>query len=118
MSNFRKISAVAGEVQYADPTDITHTCKVSVVRSPKTAGLVSLTNVRAEMVEAIRPTVSDGTNAGVENLSIRIVASGSTYNKTALRAAVARAFTNYLACMDDGMVDGFVPEVALTAKAA
>lgn len=115
MSNFRKISATAGEVQYANPADVTHTCRVGVVRSPKTAGSVSLTNVRAEMVEAIRPVVSDGTNTGVENLSIRIVVSGSTKNKALLRAAVARTFTNYLACMDDGLSDGFVPEISLVA---
>lgn len=115
MTAFRKIALSSNEVTFANPTDINHTLRVVAARAPKSAGVVSLTNVRGEMVESIKLPVTNGTDNSVETGAIRIVVSGSTQNKAALRAAFVRVSANYLAAIDDGLLDGFVPETGMVA---
>lgn len=115
MTNFRRVSALAGENRYADLQNINHTAKVSVVASPKTAGNVSLTNTRNEYVETNKLSVTNGTDNGLENVSFRCVLSGSTNNKVALREMAVRGFANFLAAWDDGGNSGVTNEVSLSA---
>lgn len=117
MTLFRQIALASNEVTFANPTDINHTLRVVASRAPKTAGPVSLTNVRGEMVESIKLPVTNGTDNSTEVGAIRIVVSGSTQNKAALRAAFIRASANYLAALDDGLLEGFLPQVGMTAVA-
>lgn len=115
MSNFRTISVQANEKKFADPLNINHTLKVSVNSAPKVSGAVSLVNVREEYVEAAILPVTNGTDNGVENASVRISVSGSTQNAVALRAMAVNAFSNFLLIMDDRGTQGFIPEVTLVA---
>lgn len=117
MTNFRKTQVLAGEIRYADPSDINHTLRVAVKSAPKLAGQVNLTNVREEYVETLVLPVTNGTANGVENASVRITVSGSTQNAGLLRAVVVRATANFLAMMDDGTSKGLIPEINLVASA-
>ena len=113
-TQFRKTSATNGETRYADPSDVTHTLRVIVSTSPKTAGAVSLTNNRLEAIESIQaPVTQGGVAVAKETVSIRIVASGSTQNEALVKAAVTQAFANFSAIMNDKGLQGFTPEVAL-----
>lgn len=111
--NFRKTSAVNGETRFASPADITHTIRVAVSTSPKTAGVVTLTNNRLEFIESIQAPVEQGADTAKETVSIRIVASGSTQNEAVIKAAVLQAFANYTAIMDDKGLLGFTPAIDL-----
>lgn len=117
MTNFRRVSALAGENRYADLANINHTARVSVTASPKTAGNVALTNTRNEYVEINKLSVTNGTDTGIENVSFRCVLSGSTENKVALREMAVRGFANFLAAWDDGGSSGVTNEVSLVASA-
>lgn len=113
--NFRKMSVSNGETRFAHPGDITHTATVSVNTTPKSAGVVALTNNKMLYVEGLQLPVTNGTSNAKENCSIRIQVSGSTQNAAVIKAHVIRACANVASIMDDKGLEGFMPEITLNA---
>lgn len=113
--NYRKLSVADGKLRYAHPSEITHTINVSVASAPKSAGPIALTNSKFDYVENYQATVTNGTDNAKEQISIRISTSGSTQNAASTKAAVAQAFANYMAMVEDKALEGYIPEVVPTA---
>lgn len=114
---YRNIATVAGERKLAAADQVSHTLRVVTKSSPKVAGKVALTNVRAEFIEAFPMTVTNGTDTGVDGVAIRTTISGTTLNKAAIAAAVTQHQANVQAAIADGILEGFIPECDFIAKA-
>lgn len=111
MSSFRQLSAGSNFKLFAEPTSITHTLRVKIDTTPKTAGKVKLTNVRAEFVETNPLTVTSGADSGTDLTSARVVFSGSTMSDATMVARWNSLKANVDAAIADGVLKGFLPNV-------
>lgn len=113
---FRKVAVLAGELRLAAADAILHTLRVKVASAPKTSGKVTMTNVRAEVIESYPMAVTNGTDTGTDVVSIRTYISGATLSEPGMIAAYDRHVVNVKAAIADGILKGFVPNVDFIAK--
>lgn len=112
MSNFRRTSQGANDVQFANPADMTDKLRVVVRHSPKQVGPFQRTNVKSEVISTRR----DGTGVddkccgpeAYDATSIRTQISGSLENKVKVLAQLNQHIAN-IELLKADLVAGFVP---------
>lgn len=109
MSNFRLLSQAGTSMVLADPSDIGHTFKVNIDMAQKMAGKVKLTNVRQTFNQAKQITVTDSTESGKDQLSVRLVLSGSSASAAEVNSMLDAFIANVKAAVAADTSHGFVP---------
>lgn len=117
MTDFRRTTQGANDVQFANPADMTDKIRVIVRHSQKQVGTSARTNVRSELVSTTRTGVEKDDNccgpSAYDATSIRTTISGSIENKTHVLKQLDQHIAN-LQLLKTDMVSGFVPyEAAL-----
>lgn len=113
MSRLLKVTGFDGnQITATDPTNVNNTFRQKRNIAQKFASDGSpLTNVRNEFsLNAIAslPAIVAGARAPSETLSVKIIISGSTANKTALGHYVDDAFANVKSAIAADALEGFV----------
>lgn len=109
MSNFRLLSQAGTSIVLADPSDIGHTFKVNIDMAQKMAGKVKLTNVRQTFNQAKQVTVTDSTESGKDQLSVRLVLSGSSASAAEVNSMLDAFIANVKSAIAADTSHGFVP---------
>lgn len=110
---FKRQSANAGVVSFADPANITHTLRASVKTAPKNIlGGGKIANNRFELVDLRLGSVTRGTTVTEETLSVRMVVSGSIDNAENLLLMIDEVYAKAKLMAAEGALKGFVPDMA------
>lgn len=109
MSNFRLLSQAGTTLVLADPSDIGHTFKAQIDISQKMAGKVKLSNIRQTFSQSKQVTVTDSTESGKDQLSIRLTVSGSSASAAEVNAMLDAFLVNIAAARTADTAHGFVP---------
>lgn len=110
MSNFRLLSQTGTIKVFADPDDISHSFKEQIEVSPKMAGKVRLNNVRQTFTEGSFLTVTDGTESGKDQFSMKFVISASSASAEEVKVAASRFMANVSLALANGTAQGFTTE--------
>lgn len=118
MSNYRRTTQGAVDVQFANPANMNDKQRVVVRSSPKMVGPMQRTNVRSELITNSRTPVDAGENCcgptAYDATSVRTQISGSLENKAKVVKDVTQHIASLTAVLDD-ITSGFVPYEALLA---
>lgn len=110
---FKRQSANAGVVLFADADNIAHTLRASVKLSPKSIlGGGKVNNNRYELVDLKPGTITRGSVVSDEQLSVRIATSGSVDNAIEIEAMLDEAYAKAKLMIASGCLKGFVPDSA------
>lgn len=110
---FKRQSANAGVVLFANPANIAHTLRASVKTALKNIlGGGKATNNRFEVVDLKPGTITRGTTVSEETLSVRLVVSGSVDNADALLTMIDEVHAKAHLMVTEGSLKGFVPDMA------
>lgn len=111
--SFKRQSANAGTVIFADAENIAHTLRASVKISPKNIlGGGKANNNRFELVDLKPGTLTRGTAQVEEILSVRFAVSGSVDNAAELELMLDEAYAKAKLMIAAGSLKGFVPDMA------
>lgn len=117
MTNFRLLSQTGTVKVFADPDDISHSFKEQIEIAPKMAGKVRLNNVRQTFTEGSFLTVTDGTESGKDQFSMKFVISASSASADEVKAAASRFMANVSLALTNGTAKGFTTDsVTYVAK--
>lgn len=108
MVKFRFISIDTNSVLLANPLSITHTLRQKIGRTDKTVDGQKLTNVRLEVIENFKNSVTVNDVLVSDTNSIRLAISGATLSESALVARWKTFKTNVDAMIADGSLKGFL----------
>lgn len=110
---FKRQSANAGTVIFADEASIAHTLRASVKLSSKNIlGGGKAQNNRFELVDLKPGTITRGTVVSEEILSVRLAISGSVDNAAELELMLEEMYAKAKLMIAAGSLKGFVPDMA------
>lgn len=110
---FKRQSANAGIVMFANPANVAHTLRASVKSAPKNIlGGGKAQNVQFALVNLKPATITRGSTVSDEQLSVRITTSGSVDNAELVLQMLDESYAKAKLAVAEGALKGFVPDIA------
>lgn len=110
---FKRQSANAGTVMFADPANVAHTLRASVKSASKNIlGGGKAQNVQFALVNLRPASITRGSTVSDEQLSVRITTSGSVDNAAVVELMLDEAYAKAKLAFAEGAAKGFTPDVA------
>lgn len=108
--NLKMLSVDGSSITFGDPQNINNRLRFKNGVGPKTVDGVTTTNVRNEITWNEPTVMTQGALSAIDNLSVKVIISGSTQNSAVLKAAWSNMKTNVDAAIEKQLIEGFKPD--------
>lgn len=108
--NLKLLSVDGSSITFCDPLNINNRLRFKNGVGQKTVDGVTTTNVRNEITWNEPAEMTQGALTAVDNLSLKVIFSGSIQNTAALKTAWTNIKTNIDAAIDEQLIEGFKPD--------